>query len=310
MKSIVTGGAGFIGSNVVDQLVKLNHEVVVVDDFSTGKQENINPKATVYQVDIADNIAPELVPENLSGIFGNADYIFHLAALPRVEPSIVDPIESHRINVDGTFNVFWAARLAGVKNIVFSSSSSVYGDAKTQPITEQEPLAPMSPYALQKLVNEQYAKLFCELYDMNITCLRYFNVYGHREPTEGSYVPVVGIWLRQLAAQEPLTITGDGEQSRDFVNVFDVSNANIACMNAELKGFDVFNVGSGQSYELNYLASLISDDKKYIEPRIEPRYTKSDISKLMAKTNWKPEVSIKDYLVELVDKTKRAKNES
>lgn len=301
MKAVVTGGAGFIGSNIVDMMVDLGYEVTVIDDLSTGKLENVNQKANLVIYDLAAPMT-ETVVGFLEEQFKGADVVFHVAALPRVEPSIIDPTESHKINVNGTYNVFWAAKKAGVKDIVFSSSSSVYGEAKNHPTNENESLEPMSPYALQKLINEQYAKLFCELYDMNITCLRYFNVYGNREPTEGAYVPVIGIWLRQLAAGKPLTITGDGKQSRDFVNVADVARANVLCFTSELKGFNVFNVGSGKTHDLNYLASLISENTTYIAPRVEPRYTLADVSALTKATGWKLEVSIEDYLAEKVGK--------
>lgn len=300
MLSVVTGGAGFIGSNIVDLLIKKGHKVIVVDDLSTGKKENVNEKATLILQDIAEPNA-ETTIDKLTHLFKGAKTVFHVAALPRVEPSIIDPTLSHKINIDGTYNVFWAAKKAGVKNIVFSSSSSIYGDTRT-PTKETFAPNPMSPYALQKLVNEEYAKLFCELYDMNITCLRYFNVYGHREPTEGSYVPVIGIWLRQLNEGQPLTITGDGKQSRDFVNVLDVADANILASESKLKGFNVFNVGAGFTYELNWLASQISKNTKYIDPRVEPRYTLADITKIQNAIDWKPKISLEEYLKEKTGK--------
>lgn len=299
MLSIVTGGAGFIGSNIVDLLIEKGHEVIVVDDLSTGKRENVHPNANLIVQDIAAESRKTI--DILTEIFNKAETVFHVAALPRVEPSIIDPTLSHKINIDGTYNVFWAAKKAGVKNIVFSSSSSVYGNAIT-PTRETQPLNPMSPYALQKQINEEYAKLFCELYKMNITCLRYFNVYGHREPTEGSYVPVIGIWLRQFKEGKALTITGDGKQSRDFVNVLDVARANVLASESNLKGFNVFNVGAGYTYELNWLAKLISKNIKYIEPRIEPRYTLADITKIKTAIEWKPNVNLEKYLEEEIRK--------
>lgn len=299
MLSVVTGGAGFIGSNIVDLLIEKGHEVIVIDDLSTGKRENVHPDANLVLQDIASDSKRTI--DDLAELFDGADTVYHVAALPRVEPSIIDPTLSHKINVDGTYNVFWAAKKAGVKNIVFSSSSSVYGDART-PTKETHELNPMSPYALQKQINEDYAKLFCKLYEMNITCLRYFNVYGHREPTEGSYVPVIGIWLRQLKEGKPLTITGDGKQSRDFVNVSDVAQANVIVGKSNLKGFNVFNVGAGYTYELNWLANRISKNIKYIDPRIEPRYTLANISKIKLATEWEPRVNLEKYLEEQVKK--------
>lgn len=300
MKAVITGGAGFIGSNVVDLLIEKGYEVDVVDDLSTGKKENVNPKANLILSNIAAPMT-EAVIDELTSYFTGADVVFHLAALPRVEPSIVNPTKSHIINTDGTYNVFWAAKQAGVKNIIYSSSSSVYGDAKNVPTDENEPTSCMSPYALQKLIGDQYAELFCKLYDINITSLRYFNVYGNREPTEGAYVPVIGIWLRQLTEGKALTITGDGKQSRDFVNVADVARANVLAAEANLKGYNVFNIGSGKTYELNYLASLISENTTYIEPRIEPKHTCANINSITNAIGWKPTISIEDYLKDKIN---------
>lgn len=291
-RALVTGGAGFIGSNVVDLLIEKGWFVTVVDNFSTGFEENVHPEAELWKLDI---LSDDFDRAWLSD-FAKFDVVFHLAALPRVEPSIHDPVGSNEQNVTAALKVFDAARRHGVKDIVFSSSSSVYGDAKNVPTDENEPTDPMSPYALQKLVCDQYAELFCKLYDINITCLRYFNVYGNREPTVGAYVPVIGIWLRQWANGEALTITGDGKQSRDFVNVADVAKVNLLCAEAKLKGYNVFNVGSGKTYKLNHLASLVSDNTTYIAPRIEPRHTCADVSKLNELIGWLPKHTIEEYI--------------
>jgi len=296
-KVLVTGGAGFIGSNVVDLLVEKGHDVIVVDNLSTGYTENLNPKAKFCNLDLLDS---KLLFKKMLTEFGQIDVVFHLAALPRVEPSIHDPVGSNEQNVTATLNLFEACRKAGVKNIIYSSSSSVYGDAKNVPTDENEPVDPMSPYALQKLIGDQYAELFCRLYDMNITCLRYFNVYGNREPTVGAYVPVIGIWFRQLAEGKPLTITGDGRQSRDFVNVLDVAKANVMSAEAGLRGYNVFNIGSGTTHELNYLALLISKNITYIAPRMEPRHTCADISLMKNMIGWKSTINIKAYIREKV----------
>lgn len=292
-KAVVTGGAGFIGSNVVDLLVDKGYDVTVVDNLSTGKEENINPKAQFELVDLADKIKWDKLAEQL---LTKDVTVFHLAAWPRVEPSIHDPVAYNDANVNVTLNVFDACRRHGVKNIVYSSSSSVYGDAKRVPTDESEPINPMSPYALQKLIGDQYAELYCMLYKMNITCLRYFNVYGNREPTEGAYVPVIGIWFRQLKEGKALTITGDGKQTRDFVNVLDVAKANVMSAEAGLKGYNVFNVGFGLNYELNYLARLISDDVTYIAPRIEPKVTCADIAAIKKAVGWNPEIILEEYI--------------
>lgn len=296
-KAIVIGGAGFIGSNVVDRIINSDFnwdEVLVIDNLSTGKKENINPKAKFLFADIRNF-------NEIESHFENASCVWHLAALPRVEPSIHDPITFNDINVNGTLNVFMAAKKHGVKNIVFSSSSSVYGEPENHPTDENEKLNPMSPYALQKLHGEQYAKLFCELYNMNICCLRYFNVYGNREPTEGAYVPVIGIWLRQYRQGKKLTITGNGKQTRDFVNVLNVADANYVAAFKAPSGFSVFNVGSGKNYQLNTVARWIcSDEEKiqYIAPRIEPKITLANIEKLknMASKKLLPILELEEYI--------------
>lgn len=308
-KSLVIGGAGFIGSNLVDRLVASDtttedEQIIVLDNLSTGKMQNINGSRKVKFV-FGDICKYDQIEEFFEGI----DTVYHFAALPRVEPSIKDPIGFNKINVDGTLNVFWAAKSHGIKKIVFSSSSSVYGEPKVHPTPESADMNPMSPYALQKLHCEQYAKLFCELYGMNITCLRYFNVAGNREPTEGMYVPVIGIWLRQLKAGEQLTITGDGKQTRDFVNVFDVAAANEAAALWAPNGFNVYNVGSGKSYELNEVARWMTSEERiqYISERIEPRKTLADISKLtdMAKGRIRPPEDLKDYVLRELEKIEK-----
>lgn len=296
-KAIIVGGAGFIGSNVVDHIVDGEQkwdEIVVIDNLSTGKKENVNPKAKLIVADITNY-------EQIEPHFKDATHVWHLAALPRVEPSIKDPILFNDINVNGTLNVFMACKKHNVKNVVFSSSSSVYGEPKTHPTDENSELDPMSPYALQKLHGEQYAKLFCKLYEMNICCLRYFNVYGDREPTEGTYVPVIGIWLRQYKQGKKLTITGDGKQTRDFVNVKNVAAANYSAAFHAPSGFSVYNVGSGQNYELNTVARWICYDEKkieYIAPRIEPKITLANIEKLikMCKGTLPANFSLKKYI--------------
>jgi UDP-glucose 4-epimerase len=295
-KAVVVGGAGFIGSSVVDEILKDGSwdEVLVIDNLSTGKRENVNSGAKLVVADIRN--INEIEPH-----FKGATHVWHLAALPRVEPSIKDPITFNDINVNGTLNVFMSCRNNGVAKVVFSSSSSVYGEPKTHPTPEDADLNPMSPYALQKLHGEQYAKLFCDLYDMNISCLRYFNVYGKREPIEGFYVPVIGIWLRQLRSGKNLTITGDGKQIRDFVNVEDVAHANRVAALYTPAGYSVYNVGSGKNHELNEVARWICADEnkiEYIAPRIEPRLTLADTSKLRkVGQGVLPEpLSLKEYL--------------
>jgi len=259
MKAVIIGGAGFIGSHVVDSVLNSDHlwdEILVLDNLSTGFMHNLEDgyglkkRVRFEHCDIRDlgSLTKHLV---------GATHVWHLAALPRVEPSIVDPVGSNDINATGTLNVFQACRVNGVKRLVFSSSSSVYGEPPCHPTPETVPLDPMSPYALQKLHGEQYAKMFCDLYGMTITCLRYFNVYGPREPKVGSYVPVIGIWLRQFREGKKLTITGTGKQTRDFVHVHNVAAANYAGAFLAPKGFSVYNVGSQRNFELNTVSRWI-----------------------------------------------------
>jgi UDP-glucose 4-epimerase len=298
MKALVTGGAGFIGSNLVDYLVNLSlfEEIIVIDNLSTGKIENLNPKVTFINEDITKL-------DKIEEYFKNIDYVWHFAALPRVEPSIKNPVFFNNVNLNGTLNIFEASRKHGVKKIIFSSSSSVYGEPEEVPTSENCTLHPLSPYALQKLHGEQYAKLYCELYGMNIVCLRYFNVYGNREPVEGSYVPVIGIWLRQFKEKKKITLTNQGRQNRDFVNVSDVVFANYyTAFNAE-SGYSVYNVGSGRSYNLGYIASLFYSSKEAIDhigERKEPMNTLADITKINKLSNdyYKNAKDVVEYIKE------------
>lgn len=296
-KVIIIGGAGFIGSHVVEEIINKNmtlDEILIIDNLSTGKIENIHPKSKLILADIRNF-------EEIEKHFANTSYVWHLAALTQVQSSIIDPNLYNDINVNGTLNVFLAAKKYNVKKIIFSSSSSVYGQPSKIPTSENSNLNPLSPYALQKLHCEQYAKLFCELYGMNITCLRYFNVYGERSSDKGSYAPVINIWLKQIKEGKKITITGDGKQTRDFVNVKDVAKANyIAAMNCS-EGFSVYNVGSGREYEMNQLAFILCKDAKqieYIAPRIEPKKSCADISELikMSKGTFSEMSSIECYL--------------
>jgi len=207
MKFIVTGGAGFIGSHLTDALITQGHDVVVVDNLYAGKKENINRKAKLKKVDIRKY-------EKLLPIFQGADGVFHLAAIPRVPVSIINPLETTEVNVQGTLNVFWAAKNAGVKRVVYASSSSVYGNQRTLPLVETMTPKPVSPYALQKHVGEEFARLFKELYSFPIISLRFFNVYGPRVDLNSEYSLVIGKFLKQRMDGKPLTILGDGNQSR------------------------------------------------------------------------------------------------
>ena len=293
MRCIVTGGAGFIGSNLVDRLVTDGHEVIIFDDLSTGKEENINPKAKFFLVDISHQ--PSFTHPTMEDIMTGVDVVFHLAAKARVQPFIDEPVDFHNTNINGTLNMLDACRRYGVKRFVFSSSSSVYGDVeeKDLPTSEDSKLNPMSPYALHKLQGEQYCKLFSELYGLETVCLRYFNVYGERQATEGAYCLVMGVFAQQLLNGKPMTINGDGEQRRDFTYVGDVVEANIQAgmmENNHPQMFDgeVFNIGNGDGYSVNQVADLLGGDRVHNDPVLEPKMTKADNSKAKKYLNWKP----------------------
>ncbi len=296
---IVTGGAGFIGSNLVDKLIEQGKTVIVLDDLSTGKEENINPRAQFIKVDISDQ--SKVRTGWFKTIMNGVDTIFHLAAMARVQPSIEQPVPFHDANVTGTHNLLVAARDAGVKRFVFSSSSSVYGNA-TVPTPEEHKMNPISPYALHKLIGEQYCKLFSTLYDIDTVSLRYFNVYGNRMNLEGAYRLAIPIFAKQILEDKPLTINNDGEQRRDFTYVDDVVNANIlaAKSTSDLKG-DVFNIGNGSNYSVNELADMLGGEKSYGNKVTEPFETLADNSKAALMLDWEP----KGNLIEWIEQYKK-----
>ena len=293
MNCLVTGGAGFIGSHLVDKLIDEGHKVLVLDDLSTGKKENINKKADFREWDISKNW------DDIGITIENIDVIFHLAAKARVQPSIESPIEYHNANVNGTLNMLVAARDAGVKRFVFSSSSSVYGDIEEQdlPTTENAHLNPISPYALHKSIGEQYCKLFSELYDMETISLRYFNVYGDRMSLEGAYKLVIPIFTEQRLNGEPMTINGDGKQKRDFTYVGDVVDANIAAGTLDRKfNGDVFNIGHGDNRTVNQIADYIGGERIHRDPVIEPKATLADNQKAKDVLDFNPSTNIEEWI--------------
>jgi UDP-glucose 4-epimerase len=291
-KVIVTGGAGFIGSNLVDKLIDNGVEVIILDDLSTGKKENINPKAKFINCDIS------VVPQSLliSYIEG-ADIIFHLAALARVQPSIENPLPYNDVNISGTLNILFAAHKANVSRVVYSASSSAYGETEIFPTPETAPTNPLSPYGLQKYVGEQYCKMFSEVYGLDTVSLRYFNVYGERMSLEGAYCLAMGIFAKQMLDKKPLTITNDGNQRRDFTYVGDVVNANIlaATYYDQLSG-DVFNIGNGNNFSINEVADLLGGEKTYGEERIEPFETLADNSKAKLILGWEPKGNLSSWI--------------
>lgn len=289
MKYLITGGAGFIGSNLSDKLIESGHEVVVIDNLSTGKIENVNQKAEFFKADICN--FEEIVP-----FFKGIDGVFHLAAIPRIPISIEDPVGTYKTNVLGTVNVFKASLDAGVKRIIFASSSSVYGSQKTMPLTESMLPNPISPYGLQKLMGEQIANMFFNFYKIPIVCLRYFNVYGPKLGFDSDYSLVIGKFLRLKKEGKSLTIFGTGEQTRGFCYVDDIVSANIVAMESKkIKGGEVINIGQEESYSVNYIAKKIGGDVEYMEKRQgDPLSTQADISRAKEILCWIPKVGIED----------------
>ena len=289
MRCLVTGGCGFIGSHVVDALVRDGCEVAVLDDLSTGNVEHLNPAAELVEGDVAD---AEAVREAAAG----AAWVFHLAALPRVQQSVDDPIGTHAVNVNGTLNVLQAAREHGAERVVVSSSSSVYGDQATHLMTEDLPPNPLSPYGLHKLMGEQYADLFAALFGMQVVSLRYFNVYGPRQSAEGAYALVIPHFLRLRDEGKPLTVYGDGEQTRDYVHVDDVARANLQAASAELPAGRALalNVGSGEETSVNAIAALVGGEVEHVFPN--PRGAFEELRKCADTTrardviSWEPRI--------------------
>ena len=298
-KVLVTGGAGFIGSNLVDVLIGENIEVIIIDNLSTGKIDNINKDATFLKHDLCSIDHAKFVD-----ILDSVDTVFHLAALARVQPSIDNPIPYNDANVNATLNVLHAAQKACVNRVVYSASSSCYGDTTKIPQQESDPVNPLSPYGLQKYIGEQYCKLFSEIYHLDTVSLRYFNVYGERMSLSGAYCLVTGIFARQMQQGKPLTITNDGNQKRDFTYVGDVVRANILAARypTKLNG-ESFNIGNGSNVSINQVADMFGGEKKYGETRLEPFETLADNSRAKNILNWEPQGNlsmwIKQYKIEL-----------
>lgn len=269
MRYVVTGGAGFIGSHLAEALADEGHSVVIVDDFSTGSKENLRWAEGLSCVRVVEGSITDL--PLLRDACDGADGVFHEAAIASVPKSIKDPVGSNAVNVDGTLNMLTAARDAGVRKVVLASSAANYGDNPNLPLKENEPPCPQSPYAAQKVMDEYYAGLFTDLYGLETTCLRYFNVFGPRQDPSSPYSGVISIFIDRISVGEPITIYGDGTQTRDFIFVGDVVRANIRAMHSEYCG--VMNVAGGRETSLNELASVIMEvtgyscDIRYDAPR-------------------------------------------
>ena len=289
-KAIVTGGAGFIGSHLVDELIKQGVEVTILDNLSTGKKENINPKAEFIECDIFKDTYGDLI-----FLLNGADTVFHLAAKTTVQESIEKPSLYNNINVVGTLNLLEAAAAMKVKRFIFSSSSSVYGNAKV-PTSEDHPLNPISPYVLNKLIGEQYCKLYSEIYNIDTVCLRYFNVYGDRMNNEG-YKLVFPIFKEQILNNKPLTINNNGEQRRDFIHVNDVVRANIlVAKHSNNFNGDIYNVGNGKNYSINEIADMFGGEKQYGNQVIEPFETLAETAKIDLDLNFQPKKDLRQWI--------------
>lgn len=294
---LVTGGAGFIGSHLTEALLAQGHEVRILDNLSTGKRENIPPGAKFFEADFCDL-------EAIRPAFEGVEGVFHVGALPRVPLSIAQPVETAKTNIMGTLNVLVAARDAKVKRVVYSASSSAYGNQERLPLTPDMRPNPLNPYALQKYVGELFCQQFSALYGLETVSLRYFNVYGPRMANDGAYVTVIAIFMRQVKAGETLTIDGDGGQTRDFTHVKDVVGANIAAMcSAKVGAGEVLNVGNGQHYSINFIADKISKNVIHREsPRGkgESRDTLADISLTRQLLDWNPGIPFEQGLEDLL----------
>jgi UDP-glucose 4-epimerase len=293
MKILVTGGCGFIGSHLVDQLLLEGNQVIVLDNLSSGNLRNLEHHAADPQLQIyVENIA------NFSSIepyFKNVDRVFHLAALADIVPSIENPIDYHNSNVNGTINVLEACRKHNVSRIIYAASSSCYGLPDVFPTPESAEIRCQYPYAVTKYLGEEYCMYWHKVYKMNITSMRFFNVYGPRARTNGTYGAVFGVFLAQKLNNKPYTVVGDGEQTRDFTYVSDVVEACIQASNNDSIGGQIINVGSENTYSINYLVELMAGDVVHIPRRPgEPDCTFADTSKIRQLLNWHPKVSFEE----------------
>jgi len=300
MKVLVTGGCGFIGSHIVEQLLNQNHDVIILDNLSTGRIENIahlekNKNLRFIQIDISDH-------SSILPYFNKINWVFHLAALADIIPSIVDPLKYHKANVDGTIAVLEAARIHNISRFIYAASSSCYGIPKNLPTDENAKINPQYPYATTKFLGEQYALDWHKIYKLPVTSMRFFNVYGTRSRTSGTYGAVFGVFLAQKIHGKPFTIVGDGKQTRDFTYVTDVVNACILAAQSTSAIGEVLNVGSGKTYSINYLTELLKGEKIYISKRPgEPDCTFADISKIKRLINWSPKISLEDGVKIMLD---------
>ncbi len=302
-KVIVTGGAGFIGSHLVDRLLRDGHDVLVLDDMSSGRIENLahvkdNRRLTINKIDVSNY-------DEIRNHFDGAEWVFHLAALADIVPSIQQPLRYHKANVDGTVAVLEAARRSGVRRFIYAASASCYGIPDLFPTPETAPIRTMYPYALTKYLGEQYMLHWNKVYQLPCLSLRFFNVFGPRSRTTGAYGAVFGVFLAQKLADKPFTVVGDGTQTRDFTFVTDAVEALVQAAESQISG-EIFNVGSGGTYSINHLVELLGGEVIYIPKRPgEPDCTFADISKIKRALGWQPKVSFEEGVRIMLDNIDR-----
>ena len=296
MKAIVTGGAGFIGSHLVDLLLRENIDVTVLDNFSTGRPENLDHvRGQIKLVECDLSVEGSWIQH-----FDNVDWVFHLAALADIVPSIQQPEAYFRANVDGTFNVLQAAKAAEVKRFIYIASSSCYGIPDKYPTPENAEIRPQYPYALAKRMGEELVMHWAQVYNFPALSLRFFNVYGPRSRTSGTYGAIFGVFLGQKLAGKPYTVVGDGKQTRDFTYVTDISQAILFSAKSDRVG-QIYNVGSGATVSVNRLVELLGGERVHIPKRPgEPDSTFADISKIQSELGWEPQVPIEDGVAEIL----------
>ena len=297
MKCLVTGGAGFIGSHVVDALLGEGHEVIVLDNYSTGRKENLDhASGKIKLVECELSIPGEWMNE-----FKDVDWVFHLASLADIVPSIQNPEAYHQANVNGTFYVLQASRHAEVKRFIYTASSSCYGIPDDYPTPESSAIRPQYPYALAKRMGEELVMHWSQIYGLPAISLRFFNVYGPRSRTSGTYGAVFGVFLAQKLAGEPYTIVGDGEQTRDFTYVTDIVVAMLTAAKCDRTG-EIYNVGSGATVSVNHIAELLGGEKVHIPKRPgEPDSTFADITHIQKDLDWSPKVPIEEGISKILE---------
>jgi len=293
-KSIVTGGCGFIGSHIADRLLESGHEVHVIDDLSAPQNENFyfstDKNVYYYEFDISK--------DDCLDIFSNASTVFHLAARSRIQPTISNPGECFNVNVVGTQRVLEWSRLSGVDKLVYSSTSSLYGHQNATPFNPNMPADCLNPYSMSKWMGEQICKLYYQLYEFKSISLRYFNVYGPREPLKGSYAPVVGLFKRQERNKDPITVVGNGLQKRDFTYIDDVVDANMCAINSNID-YGVYNIGTGKSYKIIDIASKVRNKSEIVHipyRKAEVFETLADIEKTIEDLGWNPKYDILEMI--------------